>query len=121
MYIERVYPDESLWVECVKKAHIFFRTAILPEVIGKWFSQPPKRAESDAVSVQPGPSTSSADIYCYCRGPESGEMITCDNASCPYVWFHFHCLKLHGPPRCKRWYCPDCRKLPNFKKRKGNI
>ena len=53
MYIERVYPDESLWVECVKKAHIFFRTAILPEVIGKWFSRPPKRAESDAVSVQP--------------------------------------------------------------------
>ena len=99
MYIERVYPDESLWVECVKKAHIFFRTAILPEVIGKWFSQPPKRAESDAVSVQPGPSTSSVDVYCYCRGPESGEMITCDNASCPYVWFHFHCLKLHGPPR----------------------
>ena len=104
----------------VLKKLIFFCTAILPEVIGRWFSRLPKRTESDAVSVQPGPSTSSSDVYCYCRGPESGEMIACDNASCPYVWFHFHCLKLQDPQRCKRWYCPDCRKFLNIK-RKGNI
>ena len=118
---ERVYPDESLWVECVKKAHIFFRTAILLEVIGKWFHDH-RRGLNQMLCLcdQDHPqvvltSTVTAEVQKVGKGSRVTMHLV------PYVWFHFHCLKLHGPPHCKRWYCPDYRKLPNFKKRKGNI
>ena len=26
--------------------------------------------------------------YCYCQGPEEGEMVGCDNPDCKYEWFH---------------------------------
>lgn len=126
IHIERVYPDEQFWLSSIQKAQVFFRNAVLPELIGKWFSRPAK-PPTTAVSMLPVesdtslPTTSAEDkFYCYCRGPESGEMIACDNSLCPYVWFHFDCLKLRAPPRSKKWFCPDCRKLPQFKKRKPN-
>ena len=120
IHIERVYPNELLWFECVEKAQTFFQTAILPKMIGQWFSCPPKTVDVTAVSAQPGPLTSHCpDLYCYCRCPESGDMIACDNTSGPYGWFHFECLRLHAPPSRKMWFCPDCRKLPQCKMRKG--
>ncbi|WAR16118.1 LOW QUALITY PROTEIN: hypothetical protein MAR_030712 [Mya arenaria] len=33
------------------------------------------------------------------------------------VWFHFTCLKLTNKPKAKKWYCPDCRRLPEFSKK----
>ena len=57
-------------------------------------------------------------VYCYCQGPENGAIIGCDNSSCPYGWFHFECLNITAPPQKKTWYCPDCCKLPQFKRRK---
>ncbi len=40
---------------------------------------------------------------------EEGEMIACEDDSCPIEWFHTSCLKLSNIPRGK-WFCPDCRK-----------
>lgn len=119
VHIERIYPDEQFWLECVEKAQLFFSNAILPELIGKWFSRPPPVSTSVLSSVLNVPTTSDKEEqYCYCKGPESGDMIGCDNPSCPYRWFHFDCLKLTVPPRSKKWFCPDCRKLPHVKKTK---
>ena len=56
-------------------------------------------------------------VFCYCRQPESDEMIGCDNEQCKMEWFHFKCLKLNKAPKGK-WYCPDCRKLDQFRCRK---
>ena len=39
--------------------------------------------------------------YCYCRGPEEGTMIACDNPDCPIEWFHTKCLRLHTLPKGK--------------------
>ena len=31
-------------------------------------------------------SSTSSDKWCYCGGPEEGQMICCDNKKCPIVW-----------------------------------
>ena len=65
---------------------------------------------------------SAESLYCYCRGPEAGTMIACDNSDCPIEWFHTKCLKLKSLPKGKsKWYCPDCRKLPEFLTRKKKL
>lgn len=122
LHIERIYPDENFMTSCIEKAAYFFRNAVLPEIIGKFYSRP------DTVSIS-SPSESSMNcesqqdrtdgqVYCYCKGPESGEMIGCDNQSCPFQWFHFSCLNIKAPLRMKTWYCPDCRKLPSCRKKR---
>ena len=40
VYVERVYPDESFWKNCIKKVKHFFETAIMPELTGRYFSRP---------------------------------------------------------------------------------
>ena len=114
VHIEHIYPDESFWLENVYRVKHFFVTAILPELIGKLYS-----GTSDSASVpqtpspnepscsiplsEPGPLSSvpsietngdSAKTYCYCQGLEYGDMVGCDNPSCPHEWFHLSCLKL---------------------------
>jgi hypothetical protein len=34
-----------------------------------------------------------------------GEMVACDNADCPYEWFHYACVQLDAPPKGD-WLCP---------------
>ena len=60
----------------------------------------------------------SEKLYCYCRGPEEGDIVgcACDNRNCQYEWFHLTCLGLSTLPIKKNWYCPDCRKLSQFSK-----
>ena len=125
---ERIYPDKELWVSCVDKATHFFKTSILLELLGKWYTRPAvidlrNQSETHDQVDTPSASTSSTTpiLYCYCRQPEdnSSEMIECDNKLCENQWFHLHCLKMKRKDIPKgRWYCPDCRKLPQFKRRK---
>ena len=77
---------------------------------------------------EPGPSCSvssievndsSAQTYCYCQGPEYGDMIGCDNPKCLYEWFHLTCLKMVTQPKSKLWFCQDCQKLPEFRRKKS--
>ena len=139
VHIERIYPDESFWLESVSRVRHFFVTSILPELIGKFYSRtselvsvtqtPSPSGPSCSVPLsEPGPSSSvpsvetdgdSAKTYCYCQGPEYGDMVGCDNPSCLHEWFHLSCLKLVCQPKSKYWYCPDCRKLPEFKRKKS--
>ena len=58
-------------------------------------------------------SGSQEELYYYCRGPEHGLMIACDNTGCKIEWFHQNCLGLSSIP-AGDWYCPDCSKLPQF-------
>jgi len=45
--------------------------------------------------------------YCLCNQVSYGEMVGCDNPSCPIEWFHYGCVGLTDAPKGK-WYCPDC-------------
>ena len=57
------------WDDCMLKAQHFFRTCILPDLLGKLYTT----------------------AYCYCRCPEKGKMIACDNTNCNIEWFHMNC------------------------------
>ena len=51
----------------------------------------------------------------YCREETGGEMVACDNSDCSAgKWFQLACLKLKQKPLKRQWYCPNCRKLPEF-------
>ena len=131
VHFERIYPDESFWMENISRVKQFFNAAILPELMGKFYSRgsesgstPKSQVESqsavDPTSTSSLLSLSTGDMakFCYCQGPEEGDMVGCDNPSCQYEWFHLRCLKLVSLPTSKYWYCPDCRKLPCFKRKR---
>ncbi len=51
--------------------------------------------------------------YCVCQSVSYGDMVACDNESCPYEWFHWNCVGLKSEP-VGTWICPVCTK--NMKK-----
>ena len=117
IHIERVYPDESFWITNIDRASLIFKRALMPEIIGRFFSRPSAATSqsSSAQSAQLVIDDHQDSIYCYCQNIEDGEMIGCDNQNCQYKWFHLRCVYLDKAPKSKLWYCPDCRKLPEFK------
>jgi len=129
-HIERIFRDADFWEICLEKATCFFRTCLLPEILGHWYTRPLVKSSSTSDSTTTSQSvddkqsdddaansSQGSDVFCYCRGPDEGPMIACDNSTCKIEWFHQSCLKLKTIPRGK-WYCPDCRKLPQFLKGK---
>ena len=40
LHIERIFPDAELWAQCVESSTNFFKTCILPELLGKWYTRP---------------------------------------------------------------------------------
>ncbi|XP_075217929.1 inhibitor of growth family, member 3 [Lycorma delicatula] len=45
--------------------------------------------------------------YCICDEVAFGDMVACDNKTCPYEWYHYPCVGITDPPKGK-WYCPQC-------------
>ena len=112
---------KNFGLKMLTKQNNLFRQLLLPELIGKFFSRtndvilnstPVDQCSSSSLIVQ---NLTAEDVYCYCKGPEEGEMVACDNNDCKFKWFHMSCLKLSSLPKSKYWYCPDCRKLDQFK------
>lgn len=86
-----------------------------------------KRKESSQSARGKGDSVSDVNVdpneptYCYCNQVSYGEMVACDNDSCPREWvsddtlidqnltaqFHLPCVGLTAPPKGK-WYCKEC-------------
>lgn len=46
--------------------------------------------------------------YCICQQISYGEMIFCENDTCPIEWFHFSCVDLTAKPK-GRWYGHFCK------------
>ena len=114
IFTERILPDEKFITDIVTKSGCFFELCILLELLTKWYSRkqvmPAQTAAASATTEDYG--------YCYCK-EDRGEMVCCDNKGCECgQWFHLECLKMKLPPRASKWYCPDCRKLPQFKRKK---
>jgi len=143
IHIERIYKNNRFWEdECIPRATAFFKTCLLPELLGSWYTRPhlphtdPEsngdtqsstgalQDDSQCSSSSQSGSTvlpsSSHQTFCYCKGPEVGEMIGCDNDQCAIEWFHMKCLKISTSSIPKgKWYCPDCRTLPKFSRSRG--
>ncbi|KAI0160309.1 inhibitor of growth proteins N-terminal histone-binding-domain-containing protein [Xylariaceae sp. FL1272] len=85
----------------------------------------PDRNEEEAGSASDG-SASGLDEeedeegkrYCLCQAVSYGDMVACDNPSCPYEWFHWSCVGLKSEPE-GRWYCPTCVSERESKQKKG--
>lgn len=136
IHIERITKNLNFWKECVEKARHFFTTCLLPEILGNWYTRSLfKKQSSNCLTddTTPGPSAGSEvgtagdntsatqehQTFCYCHGPEEGDMVACDNPKCTIEWFHITCLQMERLPKGKaKWYCPDCRVLPQFQVRK---
>ena len=144
IHIERIYRNNKFWKDhCVPKAKAFFKTCLLPELLGGWYTRPlmpPTEFDSNSANSETQHSsralqddsqcTSSSQsggavqppsqTFFYCNGPEIGEMIACDNNDCTIEWFHLKCLHISSDSIPKgKWYCPDCRTLPKFSRSKG--
>ena len=130
LVILRILLDEPFVEGTLVELQHFVITAVLPEMIGKWYSRKPIADENGIVSEPANPNTSKSTfqdeddedytkLWCYCDKPSYGDMVSCDNKACTIQWFHFDCLSLRAPPKGK-WYCPSCRKLPKFN-RKRNV
>ena len=121
IHIERVHPDNDFWMSCTEKSTLFFKKlCVLPELLGKWYTKP---KISTPTITPPAFYQDQQLLYCYCQHPEpkegssSSDMIACDNPQCSIEWFHTKCLRLESIPKGK-WFCPDCRKLPEFRRKK---
>jgi hypothetical protein len=119
LHIERIKFDKCFWETNVAQAKHFFDVGVMPELLGRWFSRPPRPATTHTASDPISPHSNADEDsvkYCYCQGDECGDMVGCDNEECLYKWFHLECLHLKALPKSKEWYCPDCRKLAKYKK-----
>ena len=79
--------------ECLTIVDDFVTKAILPEVIGQYFTRQPQKTKKRPLSESCSPNTtttsscdtsSDSETYCICRGPDDGRrrMICCDNENC---------------------------------------
>ena len=105
---ERIYPDPSHWKATLPKLTTFWRTCVLPEILGRWYT---RKCDISHELPQAGVG------ICFCRMPSDENTVTCGNPHCPFVEFHRSCLAISTPlPRV--WYCPHCCRLPQFKRSK---
>lgn len=78
-----------------------------PSVSNKKRKKPPKAKPKKCVTTdceeEVDVAVDDADLprYCSCDRPSSGDMVACDNESCPLEWFHFECVNIRKIPKDK--------------------
>lgn len=110
---QRLLPDIEHWETQIPKLETFWRICVLPEILGRWYTR-----KMDLQS-QLSPRESWASGDCYCRQSTDEETITCANPECKVSKFHPSCLCIDNLKVPKVWYCPHCRKLPQFARPKS--
>ncbi len=109
--VERIHAEPA-FIECVfeQATQFFFKYALLPELLGKYYSKPITTQDYDEPQPADESETDhSGQIWCYCKQGEYGEMIMCESGECEIEWFHTDCLRITTIPKDK-WRCPDCKK-----------
>ena len=84
--MERIHKDPSHWDSVHPKRTKMWRTCILPEVLGRWYTRKHDIAAPPAWSI------------CYCRRPPDEMIVRCENLKCPFIEFHSSCLEISRPP-----------------------
>ena len=79
----------------------FFIDILLPELLTMNLCRPPTPESTT--------ENETLKLFCVCRKPEYGDMIACDNPSCPTPdeWYHYKCVNIKSTPR--KWYCLHCK------------
>ncbi len=102
MHVERITVDQASFQDVKRVLDNFFVTILLPCLLTGSASPQlePEEATGDQVKTS----------YCSCGGEDIGNMVACDNPTCPIEWFHFSCVGLTRKPTGK-WYCSgSCKK-----------
>ena len=107
-FMERIMPDPGHWEVVVPKITKMWRTCILPELTSRWYTR--KQHMPNVPSNEP-------KGICYCRKLSDERTLDCSNHNCVIKKFHYSCLRMSDPIP-KTWYCPSCRLLPQFQKKK---
>lgn len=111
IFHHRIYRDIEFCTSMLARSERFFREALLPEMCFRYWTRKnaiETSSQAEDVGDEENCSDSTAQRkYCFCGGPESGEMIMCDGTACKPKWFHFECVKLKAAPK-GRWLCRVC-------------
>ena len=87
LFVQRLCLDEPFITVALEKCKQFIKLAILPEILGKWYSREPlSLSDNETKSLIETNQDESQDLWCYCRKGESGTMIACENQECPIEW-----------------------------------
>ena len=105
---DRINHDTEHSKNVMSKLEVFWKICILPEMLGRWYTR--RCDQPDSVPDK--------NAICFCRGSQSDGVVSCSNVECPYGKFHKACLALENVSMPKKWYCPHCCKLAQFKKGK---
>ena len=78
LFVQRIYPDAQHWNFVLPKLELFWRICILPEILGRWYTQ----------RCTVPPTLPSKDAICLCCIERDKDSILCCNKDCPYQRFH---------------------------------
>ena len=106
LHIQRILPNTEFIHTQVEKAELFFKVAVMPELLGKWFTRERSMTVPTFDDTMNDDSDDNGTWY-YCQQVKGGDMVGCENKDCVIKWFHMECLKMMEPPKGK-WFCPDC-------------
>lgn len=107
---ELIHKDNDFIMEKVPIATKFFVFAVLPELIGRWYSK------SHVSIPQIQSKKDSAENVCTCQSIIDSEIITCSDKLCVVKKYHISCLGIEHVSK-KKWFCPYCsRKKSRSKK-----
>jgi len=79
LHIERICKNEVFWLECTLKAEQFFKTCLLPEIIGKYYTRP--NSSLTQVTDNEQPSISDTDTQNLSTSSNSSETSTTGDTS----------------------------------------
>ena len=121
LHIERITFNKTFIDEKLKQAERLFWLAIIPELLGKWFTRDHIKlptVDHDENDDDVGQTEEDDGRWCFCKTPKGGSMIGCEDPSCVTKWFHLSCLRMEKCPKNK-WFCPNCYALRSIKKSKS--
>jgi len=101
-YIERINIDPDIQDEILNKSKWFFYESILPELLGRHFSN---------TEIKPMETYNETPTYenCVCKKNTGGKMIMCTKEGGPNLWYHYSCLGIKRKPSTKTWKCTLCQ------------
>ena len=111
-FYELIKVDLKFLVEKTEIAKRFFIFAVLPELLGKWYS----KSHITEPKIYNKASEKSKDI-CTCQEEKDSETILCTDKTCVVKTYHLQCLGLEEKP-LKKWYCPYCRRKKSRSRKK---
>lgn len=104
-HIERIYINNDICMEIIAKFKWFFYEAILPELLGRYFTN---RHSIEQTCIEEDCQDILCYNYCTCKKNVGGKMIMCTQEGCSNLWYHYKCLGITRKPTKKRWKCPIC-------------